>query len=156
MGGRLIVDALRLAASGSLQPVVQPEAGVTYAEKIEKHEGQINWANPAELLARKSRAFDPFPGCISSLELGAKVESIKIWRLEALLDDSAQPVGTILALDAQGITVSCGVDGQSRVRITQLQKSGGKRLNAQEFLAGTPLQIGMCACDEFLPIKKRP
>ena len=144
MGGRLIVDALRLAASGSLQPVVQPEAGATYAAKIEKHEAQINWQDGAQLLARKSRAFDPFPGCVSSLELGAKPENIKLWRLEALPDDSAQPVGAIVALDAQSIVVSCGAVGQGRVRITQLQKAGGKRLNAQEFLAGTPLQIGMC------------
>ena len=144
MGARLIVDTLGLAASGNLQPKVQPDAGVTYAAKIEKHEAQINWQDDAQLLARKSRAFDPFPGCVSNLEIDGKVEKIKLWRLEALPDDSQQPAGRLVALDAQGITVSCGADGQGRVRITQLQKAGGKRLNAQEFLAGTPLQIGMC------------
>ena len=56
------MEALELAACGGLRPVTQPEAGVTYASKIEKAEAAIDWSQPAEVIARRIRAFDPFPG----------------------------------------------------------------------------------------------
>jgi methionyl-tRNA formyltransferase len=62
MGGRLIVEALELAACGGLQPVPQPEQGVTYAHKIEKSESAVDWSLPAHVIGRRVRAFDPFPG----------------------------------------------------------------------------------------------
>ena len=80
LGGRLIVEALELAACGGFQPVKQPEAGVTYAHKIEKAESQIRWTDDAAQIARRLRAFDPFPGGVAQLD----GESVKVWRAEVV------------------------------------------------------------------------
>ncbi|MRR09544.1 methionyl-tRNA formyltransferase [bacterium] len=130
-GARLIVDAL--GRLDSLVPQVQPEEGVTYAKKIEKAEAQIDWTLPAEVLARRSRAFDPFPGCLGNLRQTA----IKIWRGEATTGNG-EP-GAVLAVANDGIVVACG---EGALRLTQLQKPGGKRLSARDFLQGFPITVG--------------
>jgi methionyl-tRNA formyltransferase len=138
LGGRLIVEALELAACGGLRPVPQPAEGVTYAHKIEKAEAAIAWAEPAEAIARRIRAFDPFPG--ASAQLAG--ETIKIWRATAIAAGRGSVVpGTIVSLDQHGIGVACG--DQGGLEITQLQRPGGKRLAAADFLRGFPLQPGM-------------
>ncbi|MDA7418468.1 methionyl-tRNA formyltransferase [Xenophilus arseniciresistens] len=134
-GGRLIVQALRLAEAGALQPVRQPEEGVTYAHKIEKAEAPLDWQLPAADLARRIRAFDPFPGALGALD----GESLKLWAAQALpLSHDAAP-GTVLAAGAEGIDVATG-DGV--LRLTQLQRAGGKRLGAADFLRGFDVKAG--------------
>jgi methionyl-tRNA formyltransferase len=126
----MIVDALR--RYGDLVPVVQPEAGVTYAAKISKEEAKLDLSQPAEVLARKVRAFNPFPGA----QAQAGGVAIKIWEAEPVEGTGAP--GKVLAADArQGIVVACG---QGALRLTELQKPGGKRLPAAEFLKGFPLE----------------
>jgi len=136
LGGRLVVQALELAACGGLKPVPQPAAGVTYAQKIDKAEAAIAWRQPAEAIARRIRAFDPVPG--ASAQLGG--ETLKIWRARALPGRGSAEPGTIVSADAQGIVVACG--DQGRLEITELQRPGGKRLGASDFLRGFPLQAG--------------
>nr|HPK34069.1 methionyl-tRNA formyltransferase [Ottowia sp.] len=85
LGGRLIVEALELAACGGLSPTPQPAGGVTYAHKIDKHEAAVDWSQPAAVIERRIRAFDPFPGV--STRLGD--ETVKLWRSE--LDSCLQP-----------------------------------------------------------------
>jgi methionyl-tRNA formyltransferase len=137
LGGRLIVEALELAACGGLRPVKQAEEGVTYAHKIEKAEALIDWRAAADLVARRIRAFDPFPGA-SAQVLG---ESVKIWHASALAqgEGSAEP-GTVVSVDERGIGVACG---SGQLQVTELQRAGGKRLPAAEFLRGFPLAAGM-------------
>ncbi|MCM2345760.1 MAG: methionyl-tRNA formyltransferase [Acidovorax soli] len=138
MGGRLIVEALELAACGGLQPVAQPAQGVTYAHKIEKSESTVDWSLPAEVIGRQIRAFNPFPG--ASTTLGT--ETIKLWDYE-LHSHQGTPdkrYGQILSADNTGVLVACG---EGALRLTSLQRSGGKRLPASEFLRGFPLQPGM-------------
>ncbi len=130
IGGRLIVDAL---ARLPLPAEPQSETGVTYAAKIEKTESAIDWLQPATVLDRHIRAFNPFPGVHASLG-GAPV---KLWR--ATPADGAGDPGTILAADRHGIVVACGAGA---LRLLELQKAGGKRLPAQQFLAGMPLAAG--------------
>ncbi len=137
VGGRLIVQALELAAGGGLTPVRQPEAGVSYAHKIEKAEAAIDWSQPAEAIARRIRAFDPFPG--ASSVLGG--EQVKLWRGEALADAVRDPVpGRIEQVSGDGLDVCCG---QGCLRITQLQRAGGKRLAVADFLRGFDVEPGM-------------
>ena len=138
MGGRLIVQALDLAARGSLQPVAQPIEGVTYAHKVEKAESAIDWQLPAAVIAQRIRAFNPFPG--ASTECNG--ETIKIWSCEI---DSNQRLfdkrkGLILSINEAGITVACGDD--TAVCLTSLQRAGAKRLAAADFLRGFDLQPG--------------
>jgi methionyl-tRNA formyltransferase len=133
LGGELIVDALR--ALPELAPVPQPEEGVTYANKIAKSESALDFSQSAEVLARKLRAFDPFPG-------GAGVvrgTTLKLWRADVA--EGGGQAGQVLAADEQGVVVACG---SGALRLLELQKPGGKRLPAAEFLRGFALAAGEC------------
>jgi methionyl-tRNA formyltransferase len=130
LGGRLIVEAL---ARLPLPATAQAAAGVTYAAKIDKAEAALDWRLPAVQLSRQVRAFNPFPGAASSLD-GIQ---IKVWRGEVVAA-SGEP-GVVLAVDKQGIVVACGAGA---LRLTELQKAGGKRLPVAQFLAGTPVRVG--------------
>jgi methionyl-tRNA formyltransferase len=138
LGGRMIVEALELAACGGLQPVKQPESGVSYAHKIEKTEALIDWSQPAEMIGRRIRAFDPFPGAQARLN----GETLKLWRYEldsCLCTDNVR-CGTILSASADGVRVACG---EGVLRLTELQRPGGKRLAAADFLRGFSITAGM-------------
>lgn len=139
LGGRLIVQALRQAADGRLQATPQPAEGVSYAHKIDKTESQIDWSQDAKVIARRVRAFDPFPG--AATQLGT--DAIKIWNCE--IDSFKRPMdarcGQILHIDDRGIGVACGAAGV--LRLTTLQRAGGKRLAAADFLRGFALAPGM-------------
>jgi methionyl-tRNA formyltransferase len=137
LGGRLMVQALGLAASGALKPVKQPEADATYARKIEKAEAIVDWSQPAVVIARRLRAFDPSPGASSAL--GG--EQIKLWRAEVRPGIGPDgPAGRIVSVSPAGVDVLCG---QGSLRLTQLQRAGGKRLPAADFIRGLRLSPGM-------------
>jgi methionyl-tRNA formyltransferase len=133
LGGRLIVEALELAACGGLKPAPQPAEGVSYAHKIDKAEAALDWALPATVLERRIRAFDPFPGATTQFD----GEAIKLWRA-SVVPVSGAP-GSVLAVTDDGITVACG---EAALVITELQRPGGKRLAARQFLQSKPLKPG--------------
>lgn len=138
MGGALVVRALADAQAGRLQPVKQPEAGVTYAHKIEKAEAAIDWTLSAEVICRRVRAFNPFPA--ASAQIGA--DTIKFWQANVEVSDNLlNPTapGTVLSANANGILVACG---EGVLCVTELQRAGGKRLQAADFLRGFPLAAG--------------
>ncbi len=126
LGAKLIVEVLDIAAWGRLSPTPQPATGATYARKIEKGEGAINWSESAARIERRLRAFDPYPG--ASSQLGA--ETIKLWR-GAVVDGCGAPGEVLVAGDA-GIVVACG---DRALQITELQRPGGRRASAAQFLA---------------------
>ena len=138
LGGRMIVEALELAACGGLQPVPQPAEGVTYAHKIEKAESEIDWSLPAHVIGQRIRAFDPFPGASTALQ----GEAIKVWgyEIDSCQRLSSERCGHILASGPEGVTVACGEGGA--LRLTTLQRAGGKRLPVADFLRGFPLPVG--------------
>ena len=129
LGGKLVVEAL--ARFDELVPVVQPEAGVTYAGKIDKAEARLDWNQPAAILARKLRAFNPFPGAVVMLA----GEPVKAWCGD-VVDGNGRP-GQVLAADAAGIVVACG---ENALRLTELQRPGGRRVTSADFLSGHPLR----------------
>jgi len=140
LGGQLMVQALAQAAVGKLHPVPQPAHGITYASKIDKAEAAIDWSQSAQTIARRVRAFNPFPG--ASTQLAG--ETLKIWAAEASeagdgTPQASQVAGQIVAITAAGIAVAA-LD--SIVILTELQRPGGKRLASAEFLRGCPLQVG--------------
>ena len=134
LGGRLVVEALELAACGGLHCTPQPLQGVTYAHKVDKAEAPIDWRQPANVIERRLRAFDPFPG--ASAILGDAV--LKCWRGHVVAGQGVP--GSVLAVGSEGITVACG---QGVLQLTELQRAGGKRLAAQPFLQGMPITVGM-------------
>ena len=135
-GAQLIVDAL--AQRAMLMPRTQASTGVTYAHKLDKAEGQLDLSRSATELARRIRAFDPSPGCSALLEVGLdEAPTVKFWAAQPTLH-SGTP-GEILQADASGVLVACGTGA---LRVTELQKPGGKRLIARDFLAGFLMRPG--------------
>jgi methionyl-tRNA formyltransferase len=130
LGGRMIVEALEIAACGGFKPAPQPEAGVTYAHKIDKAEAAINWAQPADQIARRVRAFDPFPG--TTFVSGS--DTIKLWAASTV-DGRGEP-GQVLQTQGDTLVVACG---EQALALHSLQKPGGKRVKTREFLQSTTL-----------------
>ncbi len=133
LGGRLIVEALELAACGALLRQPQPTQGISYAHKIAKTEAAIDWRDGATAIERRLRAFDPFPGASTQLD----GDTIKCWR-GAVVPGLGAP-GEVLDVNEAGITVACG---EGALLLTELQRAGGKRLAAAQFLQGQPLVAG--------------
>jgi methionyl-tRNA formyltransferase len=131
LGGEMIVEAL--AALPGLTPIPQPAEGVTYAAKIAKTEAAIDWRRPAVAIERAIRAFDPFPGATASL-VGTP---LKLW--SARVEGGAGAPGTVLAADAEGLSVACG---EGVLVATVAQKAGGRRLPVAELLKGFPVVPG--------------
>ena len=138
LGGGLVVEALTLAERGELRPCKQPLDGVTYAHKVDKVHAQVDWASSALQSERRVRAFDPAPGAWTGLD-GVLV---KLWRAEVASGpgDPDVPCGSVVSVGSAGIDVACG---EGVLRLTELQRSGGKRLGAGDFLRGMPVCRGM-------------
>lgn len=130
IGAWLILRALDGVASGTLKGTPQPADGVTYARKIERDDAKIDWRQPAARLERTIRAFNAWPGTF--FEHGA--ERIKVWGAE-VAGGTSQPG---LVLDDR-LTVATG-DGA--LRLTRLQRAGGKAMDADAFLRGYPIAKG--------------
>jgi methionyl-tRNA formyltransferase len=134
LGAELIVDALRRIATGNVEQHSQPAEGVTYAAKLAKRESELDWRLSAQAVDRRIRAFNPTPGACAYLD----AEKLKIWQAETESGRGGDP-GTVLETSRVGILVACG---QGALRLTELQRSGGKRLPSREFLAGFPIAPG--------------
>ena len=128
LGAQVLADGLGLLRAG-IRPVPQPqpEQGTSYAHKLDKAEARLDWTQPADVLARKVRAFNPWP--MAEAELSG--ERVRIHGAVALpLAHGATP-GTVLAAGRDGIDVACG-EGALRIRV--LQRAGGKAITAADYL----------------------
>ena len=168
LGAELLVQTIPDYVAGKVQPVPQPAAGASYAAKIKKEDGRIDWNRPAREIWNRLRAFTPWPGAFTFLKAEPKPQLIKIWKAEVVEDvsgrDSAstlrstatedglrcldaaarrphlgQKPGEILSADKTGIVVGCG---ERALRIFELQREGGRRMSTPEFLAGHALKVG--------------
>ena len=135
LGARLIVSTLDGLLAKTLDAVPQSEAGVTYAHKIAKSEAAIAWALPADVIERRVRAFDPFPGATFQ----AAGETVKLWRAQVERLDVPGAPGTVIAVDGQQLVVACG-DGA--LALLDVQRPGGKRGPVAQWLQAQPLQPG--------------
>ncbi|MCC7006612.1 MAG: methionyl-tRNA formyltransferase [Ottowia sp.] len=136
LGAQMVVSALQTLATGArLHSTPQPETGLCYAEKISKEETQLDFSQPATLLMRRILAFNPNPGARTLIH----GQNIKLWQATAHAADHHGTPGTVLAVNEDGIDVACA---SGVLRLTELQKPGGKRLSARAFLQGFPLAIG--------------
>ena len=134
LGGRLIVDALALAAKGQLQRTPQSSEGVTYAHKIDKAEAAIDWTQPAKQIAQRVRAFDPFPGTTFKLNQ----DTIKVWAASEVPGQGAP--GQVIHAEGDALVVACG---DQALALHSLQKPGGKRISAREFLQSSPFPAAL-------------
>ena len=131
LGGRLVVQGL---AGAPLPRTPQPADGVSYAHKIAKAEAMIDWRQPAAVIERRLRAFDPFPGACFMLA----GESVKLWRAGLLPDVQGRPGEVLAAVDGR-LVVACG-DGA--LSLLQLQRPGGRRIDAAALLQARPGLLG--------------
>lgn len=131
VGGEAIVEALGGLSENRLHARPQPEAGVTYAAKLEKAEAALDLTQSAELLARRVRAFNPVPG--ASVRLPGLDEPVKVWRAQVASMTADAAPGSVIRADAQGIDIATGA---GVLRLLELQKAGGKRQPVDVFVRG--------------------
>ncbi|WP_432786465.1 Methionyl-tRNA formyltransferase [Oligella sp. MSHR50489EDL] len=134
LGAEAIVEALtKLRAQGAeaFVPNVQATEGVTYADKLTKEEALLDWSESAAVLERRIRAFTPVPG--ARVTLAGFDEPVKVWAAELLETTQNAAPGTVLARSATGVDVACG---QGALRLTELQRAGGRRQAAEQFVQG--------------------
>ena len=137
LGAQMIVQGVPAWVQGHLPAVPQPADGVTYAAKIDKAEAAIDWQQPAAVIERRVRAFDPFPGT-SFMRDG---EPVKLWRAQVVLDgDASGPPGVCLPAPAGAWRVACG-DGTA-LDLLELQRTGGRRVPVGDFLRGRSVMPG--------------
>jgi methionyl-tRNA formyltransferase len=132
-GADLVVRALDALEAGNLRAVPQSDQGVSYAPKVDKRESRVDWREDAAAVHRRVRAFNPAPGARASV----RGVELKIWTCAPAAGNGR--AGEVLDAGSEGVRVACG---SGAVRLTELQRSGGKRLRAADFLRGFPLSAG--------------
>ena len=147
LGAVTMVKALRLMIAGSLPREPQDHAQATYAPKMQKADGQIDWSLPASLIERRTRAFEPWPGAFTVLPARAEKEAvperIKILQAEVVREsvsgyEQAMP-GTVCLITPVGPLVTTG-DGL--LCLTAVQPDGSRRMDGKSFLNGHPMEPG--------------
>jgi len=133
IGGDLMATVLEQLAAGHAQETPQPSEGASYAPKIRDAETAIDWSKSAREIERAVRAFRPAPGA----QTVVRGMQCKLWG--ARLTEGTAEAGIVLAVGPEGIRVACG---EGALEITELQRAGGRRLPAAEFLRGCPLAVG--------------
>ena len=136
LGARLIVDALDGLAAGRLEARPQPAEGVTYAAKLKRGEGRLDWRRPAAELERAVRAFTPWPGAEFEASGGQAVERVKVLAAEVVAGAPGAEPGTLLD---DRLTVACG---EGALRLTRVQRAGKSVLDAEALLRGFPIAAG--------------
>ncbi|HST29195.1 MAG TPA: methionyl-tRNA formyltransferase [Rudaea sp.] len=131
LGAQTLGEGLRRILAGeTLVATAQPEAGVSYAHKLEKSEARLDWNGSAIALERKVRAFNPWP--VAEADLAG--ERVRVWAAQALPGSGASS-GAVVAATKQGIDVACG---EGALRVTRLQRAGGRVITAADYLNARP------------------
>jgi methionyl-tRNA formyltransferase len=137
IGAELLAQTIPDYVAGKITPRPQQNELATLAPKIKKEDGRIDWRLPALTIWNRVRAFTPWPGAFTFLPGQSPAQLLKVWQAEVVSLDGA--AGEVLRADKSGIVVG---SGQAALRITELQREGGRRMAAGEFLAGHALKPG--------------
>ena len=129
----IVADLQQLQQTGRLNATPQPQTGITYAQKLTKEEAKIDWHQPAPVIERKIRAFNPVPGAWVEYQ----DRPLKIWQAEAV--EQSGRAGEVLAISSDGLIVACG---EGALNITELQPAGSKRMPIAAFAAGRHIEKG--------------
>ncbi len=135
MGAQLLVDTLPLIERGEVVFVKQDDSEATYAPKLTKQDGRIDFGKSPKQIDQQVRAFDPWPGAFCDYS----GKTLKVWKTECPEGSSDASGGTVLNTGKEGITVACG---GGLLRITELQMPGKKRTRAADFLLGHNVETG--------------
>lgn len=135
IGTPALIQALDLIESQNVHAQKQPETGVTYASKLNKEEAALNWNLPAVELARKIRAFNPFPVAHSKISGANDDQRFRVWRASVVNENTSTQPGTIFRIDTHGLYVRCNTNS---LRLEELQLAGKKSMSVAEILRGHP------------------
>jgi methionyl-tRNA formyltransferase len=135
LGAGALIEALERLERSALSPETQDNALACYARKLRKEEGVIDWTQLATVLARRVRAFNPWP--VANTRMAGR--GLRVWEAHSSADNRSANPGTIVSADANGINVACG---NGTLILTRVQAEGGKPLSAAEFLNGHRLRAG--------------
>ena len=136
LGAKLLLETIPSYIAGEIKPSPQRGAQVSYARKITKSDGQLDWTRPTRALWNQVRGLVPWPGCFTFTQEPNR-SLLKIWLAEVAAGSGAP--GEIISADKRGIVVGCG---EQALNILMLQREGARRLTPQQFLAGTVLRAG--------------
>jgi len=153
LGATSIVEAMSLLEGDALPMHPQPDEGVTYATKIGRADSMLDFTQSAQSLVDRIRALDPAPGCVAALSHSPQT-LIKVWAARPVTpgpitqaSGAAAHVGTVLAVDAEAITVACGSAATPQaIALLELQRPGGRRMPVRAFLSGFALRPGDRLC----------
>jgi methionyl-tRNA formyltransferase len=137
MGAALLLETIDGLVNGSVQPRPQDHERATLAPIIQKEDGRVDWHQPARAIECRLRGFHPWPGTTAQ----ASGRALKILRAKALPEGGAEPPGTIVSIDRDGIIVACGT--ASRLRLIEVQPESRKAMSAAAFAAGARLVPGV-------------
>jgi methionyl-tRNA formyltransferase len=135
MGARLLIKTIDGLETGTIFPHPQDNARATYAAKISKEEGRINWQSSAETIDRLIRAFDPWPGAYTT----CRGKILKLFRPSILPARPSEIPGTVAAASPQGLKIAAA---DAYLFIGELQMENRSRMAAGQFLRGNPLEVG--------------
>jgi methionyl-tRNA formyltransferase len=136
-GAELLVQTIPDYVAGKIQPRPQPAGQATHAPKIKKEDGRIDWRLPARAIWNRVRAFTPWPGAFTFLPAQPQPQLLKIWQAEVVF--AVGTPGEVVSADKTGIVIGCSEDA---LRVTMLQREGGRKMSVQEFLTGHGLKPG--------------
>ena len=132
LGAEVLAEGLRRTLAGeTLRATPQSEQGVMYAHKLEKAEARLDFSRPALALERQVRAFDPWPVA----EADVAGENLRIWAARAIEQPHSAVPGSVIGAQREGIDIACG---EGVLRVTALQRAGGKRISAADYLNARP------------------
>lgn len=129
----VVADLQRLRQEDRLKSIPQPQNGVTYAQKLSKEEAKISWGEPAAVVERKIRAFNPVPGAWTEY----RGKPLKIWQARVVAQSGV--AGEVLHCGSDGLIVACG---EQALQITELQPAASKRMGIAAFAAGNRIEAG--------------
>ncbi|MFC5742407.1 methionyl-tRNA formyltransferase [Dyella tabacisoli] len=139
LGADVLVEGLRRTLAGEiLAATAQPDDGVVYAHKLDKAEAKLDFNRPAIELERQVRAFDPWP--VAEGDIAG--EPLRLWAAHALDQSHGATPGSVLAASRDGIDLACG---EGVLRVTALQRAGGKRISVTDYLNARPELRALCA-----------
>ncbi len=137
LGAQTLMDTLYELVRGEAIPTPQAADLVTYASKLDKAAAEVDWRQPAPVLERMVRAFNPWPVAYTYME----DQPLRLWRSLVINGSAAQPPGTVVCVTREGIDVACG---EGVLRLTCIQRPGGRPLEAEDYLNAHDIPEGTC------------
>lgn len=137
IGAGLLIKTIPPYVEGKIEARPQPAEGVSWAPKIKKQDGKLDWKQSARALWNRVRGLAPWPGAFTFVPAEPRHYLVKIWQAEVV--DASGPAGEVMRADSGGLIVGCETQA---LRILSLQLEGGRRVTTQQFLAGHRLSPG--------------